>query len=133
METKALICCVNFMTNRIALSILLLLAPFVWGGLLLFTYFIPPSTVLSFIAFFVLLTVALISTLSPLAYFIGLRFLSSRLYRATVRHALRQGALLSLCIILNLILLSLHSWNIFTAIVIFVATVVIEVVSLARK
>ncbi len=121
------------LTNRTALYMLILLAPFVWGGLLLFTRFIPPHNTLAFIAFFILLAAALTSVFSPLAYFIGLRFLSSRLYRATVRHALRQGALLSLCIILNLILLSLHSWNIFTAIVIFVATVVIEVVSLARK
>ncbi len=121
------------LTNRTALYMLILLAPFVWGGFFLFTRFIPPHTTLAFIAFFILLGAALTSVLSPLAYFIGLRFLSSRLYRATVRHALRQGALLSLCIILNLILLSLHSWNIFTAIVIFVATVVIEVVSLARK
>ncbi|TMB88454.1 MAG: hypothetical protein E6J44_04055 [Chloroflexi bacterium] len=121
------------MTNRTALYMLILLAPFVWGGLLLFTRFIPPHNTLAFIAFFILLGAALTSVFSPLAYFIGLRFLSSRLYRATVRHSLRQGALLSLCIILNLILLSLHSWNIFTAIVIFVATVLIEVVSLARK
>ena len=120
-------------TNRKALYILIFIAPLVWGGFLLFTRFVPPHTTLAFIAFFILLGVAFASTISPLAYFISLRFLSSQLYRATMRHALRQGVLLSLCIILNLILLSLHSWNIFTAIVIFVATVVIEVVSLARK
>src|SRR5437588_5485645 len=120
-------------TNRKAVYILILLAPIAWGGLLLFTRFIPPHTLLAFIIFFLLLSIALTSTFTPIAYFISLRFISSRLYRATVRHALRQGALLSLCIVLNLILLSLHSWNIFTAIVIFVATVVIEVVSLARK
>jgi hypothetical protein len=111
----------------------MLLAPFVWGGLLLFTRFVPPHTVLAFVAFFVLMGAALTSTFAPIAYFVGLRFLSSRLYRATVRHALRQGALLSLCIVLNLVLLSLRSWNIFTAIVIFVVAIVIEVVSLARK
>ena len=121
------------LTNRTALYILILLAPFIWGGFLLFTRFVPPHTTPAFIAFFILLGIALTSTFSPLAYFISLRFLSSRLYRATVRHALRQGILLSLCIILNLVLLSLHSWSIFTAIVIFVAAVVIEVVSLARK
>src|SRR5712692_9612026 len=121
------------MTNRAALYTLILLAPLTWGGLLLFTRFVSPHTVLAFGAFFVLLGGALTSTFATLAYFIGLRFLSSRLYRATIRHALRQGALLSLCIILNLILLSLRSWNIFTAIVIFVATVVVEIVSLARK
>lgn len=121
------------MTNRTALYSLMSLAPLAWGGLLLFTRFVPPHTLAAFIAFFVLLAVALTSTFSPVAYFVGLRFLSSRLYRATVRHALRQGALLSFCIVLNLSLLALHSWSIFTAIVIFVATIVIEVVSLARK
>ena len=121
------------LTNRTALYILILLAPFIWGGFLLFTRFVPPHTILAFIIFFILLGITFTSTFSPLAYFIGLRFLSSRLYRATVRHAIRQGVLLSLCIILNLILLSLHSWSIFTAIVIFVAAIVTEVVSLARK
>src|SRR5260370_40159622 len=121
------------LTNRKVLYILILFAPLVWGGLLLFARFVPPHTILAFIAFFILLGAALTSTFSPLAYFISLRFLSSRLYRATVRHALPHGILLSLCIILNLVLLSLHSWSIFTAIVIFVAAVVIAVESLAIK
>jgi hypothetical protein len=121
------------LSNRATLYILIILAPFLWGGLLLFTRYIPPQTVVAFIAFFVLLSVAITSTFAPIAYFISLRFLSSRLYRTTVRHALRQGALLSLCIVLNLILLSLHSWNIFAAIIIFAAAIVIEVVSLGRK
>jgi hypothetical protein len=121
------------LSNRATLYILIILAPFLWGGLLLFTRYIPPQTVLAFIAFFVLLSIAITSTFAPIAYFIGLRFLSSRLYRATVRHALRQGALLSLCIILNLILLSLHSWNIFATIIILSAAIVIEIISLGRK
>jgi hypothetical protein len=121
------------LSNRATLYILIILAPFLWGGLLLFTRYIPPQTVVAFIAFFVLLSIAITSTFAPIAYFISLRFLSSRLYRTTVRHALRQGALLSLCIILNLILLSLHSWNIFATIIILSAAIVIEVVSLARK
>lgn len=100
---------------------------------MLFTRFIPPSTTPAFAAFFLMLTIALSGTFAPLAYLIGLRFLSSRLYRATTRHALRQGILLALCIVLNLVLRTLHSWNIFTAIVIFAAAAVIEFVSLARK
>src|SRR5258708_7503607 len=121
------------MTNRTALYTLLVLAPLAWGGLLLFTRFVPPHTLLAFVAFFTLLTVALISTFSPLAYLISLRFLASRLYRATVRHALRQGALLSLCIVLNLVLRSLHRRSIFTALVSFVAAIVIDVLALARE
>ena len=101
------------LTNRHALYLLIVLAPIFWGALLLYTRFIPPNTLL--------------------AYFISLRFLSSRLARTTVRHALRQGILLSLCIVLNLILLALHSWNIFAAIIIFAAAIVIEIVSLAKK
>ena len=121
------------LTNRTAIYILALLAPLVWGGLLFFTRFVHPRTIPAFIAFFILLGVALTSTFSPIAYFISLRFLSSRLYRATVRHAIRQGVLLSLCIIFNLILLSLRSWSVFTAIIILAVAIIIEVVSLARK
>jgi hypothetical protein len=119
--------------RRNALYILIMFAPLAWAGLLLFTHYIPPDRLLTFCVFFLLLDLALTSTFAPLAYFIGLRFLSSRLYRATIRHALRQGTLLALCIILNLILLALHSWNIVTSIVIFVAAIIVEVVSLARK
>lgn len=119
--------------NRTALFLLLFVALLVWAGLLTFTHFVPPNSVLAYTTFFVLLGVALTCTFTPIAYFIGLRFLSSRLYRATMRHALRQGALLSLCVVLNLLLRSLHSWNIFTAIVIFIAAIVVEVVSLGRK
>src|SRR5947208_2393929 len=121
------------LTNRTALYILILLAPFAWGGLLLFTRYVPPNGPLAYLAFFVLLGVALTCTISPIAYVIGLRFISSRLYRTTVRHSIRQGALLSLCVILNLMLLSLRSWSIVTAIVIVIAAIIIEVVSLARK
>lgn len=121
------------MSKRMVLYLMLLLAPFLWGGLLLFTRFVPPHTLLAFIFFFLLLGTALTCIFSPLAYFIGLRFLSSRLYRATVRHAVRQGILLSLCIVLNLILRALHSWNIFTALLTVGAVLVIEILSLARK
>lgn len=121
------------MTNRIALYLLMLLAPLAWGGLFVFTHFVPPQTLLAYTTFFVLLAVALTSTLSPLAYFIGLRFISSRLYRATVRHALLQGALLTLWIVFNLLLRALHSWNIFAAVVSLGIVLVIEVLSLGRK
>ena len=121
------------MTNRTVRYVLMLLALLAWGGLLLFTHFVPPQAVLAYVTFFVLLSVALICTFSPLAYFISLRFISSRLYRATMRHALRQGALLTLWIVFNLLLRVLHSWSIFTAIVSLGIILVIEVLSLGRK
>jgi hypothetical protein len=121
------------LTRHTTLNTLIMLASIAWVALVLFVNLVPPGSVLVFVAFFILLYVALTSTFSPIAYLISLRFVASRLYRATVRHAIRQGALLALCIVLNLILRALHSWNILTAILIFVAAIVIEVVSLARK
>ena len=87
------------MSRRAALYTMVIIAPLAWIGLLLFTRFVPPHTTMAFVTVFVLLYVALTSTLAPLAYIISLRFLSSRLYRTTVRHSLRQGALLSLWIV----------------------------------
>ena len=121
------------MNGRTALTTLAILAPLAWVALLVYTRFVPPRDVLAFITFFVLLFVALTSTFAPLAYVIGLRFLSSRLYRATVRHSLRQGALLAAWIVFNLLLRSLQSWSIFTAIVSLGILIVVEVLSLAQK
>ncbi len=121
------------MTNRTALNMLMVFAPLVWVALIVFTHFVPPQAVQAYVTFFLLLSVALTSTLSPLAYFISLRFISSRLHRATMRHALRQGALLSLWIVFNLLLRALHSWNLFIAIVSLGIIIVIEVLSLGSK
>lgn len=121
------------LTNRATTYLLLVLALCMWAGIVIFTRYVPPQGMMAFAAFFVLLAVALASTFAPVAYVIGLRFISSRLYRATMGHAVRQGILLSLCIVLNLMLRALHSWNIITAIIIFAVAIVIEIVSLARK
>jgi hypothetical protein len=121
------------MTNRTSLNLLMLMAPLAWAALLLFTHFVPPQSMQAYVAFFVLLGVALTSTLSPLAYFISLRFVSSRLHRATMRHALREGALISLWVVFNLLLRALHSWSLFVAIVSLGIIIVIEVLSLGRK
>ncbi|GCE26093.1 hypothetical protein KDA_15770 [Dictyobacter alpinus] len=114
-------------------SIVSLIAPLAWGGLFLFTYFVPPSAPLPILAFFLLLTIALLSTFFPLAYSLGQRLLFTRRYRATKRQALRQAILLSFIVLANLILLSLHSWNPLTALIIVIAMVLVEVLFLARK
>ena len=121
------------LTNRATTYLLLMLALLMWAAIVLFTRYVPPQGIKAFAVFFALLAIALACTFAPVAYVVGLRFISSRLYRATMRHAVRQGILLSLCIVLNLILRALHSWNIITAIIIFVVAIMIEIVSLARK
>ena len=120
-------------TRRGALYSMVLLALLAWGALLAFTHFEPPNSIVNFVVVFILLFVALASTLSPLAYVISLRFISSRLYRATLRHSLRQGMLVALLIVFNLVLRALHSWSLFTAIVSLGIIAVIELLSLARK
>jgi hypothetical protein len=119
--------------GRLSLYVLLPIAVLAWGGVLLFTRYTAPASLSAFIIFFLLLEIALISTCSPIAYFIGLRLFPRRLYDATKSHALRQGFLLSLVIVLNLLLRALQSWNIFTGIIILAVAIVIEVLSLARK
>lgn len=121
------------MTNRASLYTLLLVALVAWGGLVLFTRFVPPASVGAFLTFFIILMVALTSTLTPLAFLCGRRFFTGRRHRLSVRLAIRQSALLSLVIILNLMLKALHSWNLAMAIVSLGAAVVVEILFLARK
>lgn len=121
------------MTERSSLLLSLVITLITWGSLLLFTYFIPPISLLAFVAFFALLAIGLSTTLTPITYMLGRRLFKSRLYRRTRRHGIRQGILLTLVILLNLILRALHSWNVFTCIVTLVIAVVVEVVALARK
>lgn len=104
-----------------------------WGALLLFTRFIAPTTFLAFVAFFAILTVALTGTLTPVAYVVGSRLIPSSRYRTTVRYALRQGLLLALALVLNLVLRALHSWNPLMCVIILGAAVVVEILALARK
>ena len=121
------------MTSRVPLYTLMAVAPLSWGGLFLFTYYVPPANTLSFVALFFILLVALTSTFAPLAYVLGRRLLSPRRYHVTMRSAIRQGTLVALVIILNLIFRALDSWNIFMALVILAAAVVVEILFLARK
>ncbi len=121
------------MTNRSSLSLLSIIAVLAWAGLLTFTGFVPPHTVLAFVAFFLILCVALIATFTPITYGLGRLFLVRRRYLVTPRYAFRQAILLTLVVLLNLILRALNSWNIFTALVIVASAILIEILALARK
>lgn len=121
------------MTERSSLWLWLIISLISWGGLSLFTRFIPPSSLLAFVFFFAILAVALSTTLTPIVYVLGRRLFAPRLYRSIRGDAIRQGILLTLVIVLNLMLRALHSWNFFTCMVTLVTAVVIEIVGLARK
>jgi hypothetical protein len=121
------------MSTRSSIHRLFLIALFAWGGLLLFTYFVKPQSALAFIIFLLIVSVALTSTLTIIAYGIGRYLFRFHIYHATIRRAIHQGALLSLAIVLNLILRILHSGNLSTGIMIVGATLVLEVLTLAKK
>ncbi len=121
------------MTGRVVLYSSVAVALVAWLAIAFFTRFVAPTSIMAFTLLFILLGIALTSTLTPITYGIGLRLITSRVYRATVSHAVRQALLLSLAAILNLLLLSLRSWNIFTGLIILAAAIVVEVLFLARK
>jgi hypothetical protein len=124
------------MTNRSSLYTLVLIALVSWGGLLFFTHQVSPlvsPALPAFIAFFLILTIALTSTVAPIAYMIDRIFFSVHSHQVPIRNALRRGALFALIIVLNLMLRTLNSWNVFTAILIALAVIVVEVMVVARK
>jgi hypothetical protein len=121
------------MPNRTVLYTLLAIAAVAWIALALFTRFVPPTTVAALLAFFLVLLVALISSLTPLTFMLSKRLLEGRYYRVTIRQALRQSCLLALAVMLNLGLRALHSWNPVMALIILAAAVIVEILFLARK
>jgi hypothetical protein len=119
------------MTRRTALILLSIVALASWAALLLFTHAVAPATPVAFVVFFAILLVALTSTIAMCAYGLGSLILHSRLFtskrhHASIRGALRQGTLLALAIIFNLVLRALNSWNMLTALAILLVAVVIE-------
>jgi hypothetical protein len=120
-------------SSRALLIGICIIALLAWGGLLLFTRFIAPQSVPSFLGFFALLSVALLCTLILLISLITRSLLIGRTTRLRLSQATRQAALISAWIIFNLLLRLLHSWSIFTAVVSFGIIVVIEFLALGRK
>jgi len=120
------------MSARSSIYRLLLITLFAWSGLLLFTYFVEPQSLLALIIFFLIVSVALTSTFAIITYGIGHYLLPARLYHTSIRRAIRQGALLSLAIVLNLILRILHSGSTFTGIMIIGAIIVVEALILVK-
>jgi hypothetical protein len=119
--------------QRVILIAVLFFALLAWVALLCFTYYVYPATTNDFFVFFLLLLVALTCTLSPAIYLIGTRLFFSRTHRMTILQAICQGGIIALAVVLNLILRSLHSWNLIMAVVIVVAATVVEIIFMARK
>jgi hypothetical protein len=118
---------------RTLLIIMPITALLAWGGLLLFTRYIPPQSAPALLAFFVLLSLALFCTLTLLIYPITRVIQAGRSKRPELGQAMRQSGLISIWIIFNLLLRVLASWSLFTAIVSFGIIMVIEILAMVGR
>jgi hypothetical protein len=122
------------MAVRSANRLFLLVALLAGVGLVIFGKLVPPQGILAPALFLLILFIALLTGLTPLAQIIGARLVRSPSYRQhSLRHALRQAALLSAASIANLLLLLLHAWLWADLVLIALALILIELITLARK
>ena len=118
--------------SRRPLSVFLGSAILAWGGLLLFTYFVPPRNIPLVVLAFLLLSVALLSTFIPLIYLFRLLIPKTRL-APSFKGAIREAALFSAWVIFNLLLLVLRSWNILALLTSFGIIIVLEILMLGER
>jgi hypothetical protein len=97
----------------------------VWGIVLLT---LPPSKLLTYLAFFVPLAVALAATATLAAYGIEQR----QTHYAGLRGAGRRGASFAAVVIVNLAFLAAHSWTVFLAALCVVAAIALDIVASRR-
>lgn len=122
------------MATRHPILALALLALAAWLSLLLFGKFVRPAGVLAPALFLLLLFIALTASLTPVAQLVVVTLVRSKwYYQHRWQHALRQGALVALAIVANLVLLALGAWFWADVLLIVVVVVLIELISLARK
>lgn len=120
------------MSTRSSMQRLLLITLVAWSGLLLFTYFVEPRSMLALVIFFLIASVALTSCFAIMAFLLG-SALPVSVYTMTIRRAIRQGALLSVALLLNLLLGLLHSGSIFTVLTIVGTALVLEMLTWTKK
>jgi hypothetical protein len=119
---------------RRPISTLVVAALVAWIGLGLFGKLVAPEGLPARFLFLLFLLIALTATFSPIALVLGRRFVRSKWYaQQSLRHALRQGALLALAIVANLALKALDAWFWVDIILIALVVVLVELIALARK
>src|SRR5260370_6892784 len=97
------------MSTRAQLSSLFASALLAWGGLLLFTRYVPPQTIAALLIVLALLGLALFCTFALLIYLITRAILATQLIRPNIRHVRRRALPLSIFLISTLPLLRLQS------------------------
>jgi hypothetical protein len=113
---------------------LLVAALLAWVGLGIFGKLVQPQGILAPTLFLLILFLALITSLAPLAQVIGVHLVRSKWYQQhSLRHALRQGTLLAAAITANLVLLVLNAWLWADLLLIVLAIILVELIVLARK
>jgi hypothetical protein len=120
------------LSRRGLLIVLVIIALCAWGGLLLFTRFVPPRSLPAIIVAFILLGVALDCTCTLLIYLVSRLVLAASSRRPGMFQVMRQGGLFTVWLLFNALLSVLHSWSPFTTVVSFGIIVVVELLVLGH-
>jgi hypothetical protein len=120
------------MTNQRLWTVSSILGVLCWLGLAYVVYSTDPEVSLNRLAFLLLLFVALLTTLSPLAHFLHFRFTDPKSYRSDVRRSFREGGLAALFIVLCTWLQMSRALNWINALLVLSALALIEAFILLR-
>lgn len=122
------------MATRHPILIIVMVALGAWLCLGLFGKLVAPEGIGASLLFLLLLLIALTASFTPLAQLLGRRLARSKRHaQHSLRHALRQGALVALAIVANLALRALDAWSWADIILIVLAVVLVELIALARR
>jgi len=120
------------MHNRTILVVSGILAVLLWAGLLLFMNAYPPDA-LSQAFFLVLWSLAVLSTTTPISYWVNSRWGKPHGPKGDMARALRQGTLVAMLALLLMALRFLRMLNLLTAAILFAIVGVVELLFYLRR
>lgn len=120
-------------SNRRLWALSSILSVLSWVGLAYVVYTTDPASVLNRLAFLVLLSMGLLTTLSPVAHYLHFRFTAAKSYRSDVRRSFREGGLAALFLALCAWLRMGQALNWINALLLLSALALIEVFILVRS
>jgi len=113
-------------SNKAVMIVVAIASILLWAGLIYLMNIRPPD-MFNRIVFFAICTLALATTLVPLAYALNAKLAKTQGYRGDMNRALRQGALICFIAVLIFGLYMLGMLNWFVAILLCLVVVLIEV------
>jgi drug/metabolite transporter (DMT)-like permease len=114
-------------------ALLTVLAMFAWSALAYLVFNGNPDEFLAHLAFYLLLFLALMSTVSVGAYALSFRLFQEKFYQGNVAHSLQQGVLLASLATFALLLQEKRSFTPLAGIILIAAYFLLEILLLRRS